>query len=358
MSQLRKEAGSATSRAEGSDKQLKQAKNDFKAQLESSEKNFADSQKEIVDVRLQLELLQATEKSLIAQLSAARAHTQQLERNIIEMQAADVERGKEKVTTQNKVHKLEQAAARCTQEVAEAHAAAKAIQRHLEQAQVQIARMEKDMHNSQRSKESGIAAEQHKSAAALTECVKLREELRTKQVQWSCLDFAVDQSRDRAAALQQQIKEDNDKLQKTHTELGNTRQEMRTMSEESARNRIQVEELEKALAKKDAQIGVQIKVLRNEKEDLQKVAQSLREERRVSRGELLKQKGQLDTFRSFSTTAKETVHLFPSIRPHSNTTREKYIVYIECLVCVCTDTSLFCADIGLFCADTGLFCTC
>ena len=103
VSQLRKEAGSAasradkqaTSRAEASDKQLKQAKNDFKAQLESSEKNFADSSKEIVDVRLQLELLQATEKSLIAQLSAARAHTQQLERNISEMQAADVEWGLE-----------------------------------------------------------------------------------------------------------------------------------------------------------------------------------------------------------------------------------------------------------------------
>jgi len=131
---------------------------------------------------------------------------------------------------------------------------------------------------------------------------------------------------------------------------------MRTMSEESARKRIEVEELEKALAKKDAQIGVQIRVLRNEKEDLLQVAQSLREERRVSRGELLKQKGQLDTL-ARCTSAKETVHLLPCIQPHSNTTREKHIVYIECLVCVCTE-SLFCADIGLFCADTGLFCAC
>lgn len=79
------------------------------------------------------------------------------------------------------------------------------------------------------------------------------------------------------------------------------------MSEESTRNRIHAEELEKALARKDAQIAAQIKVLRDEKENLHKVAQSLREERRQTRGELLKHKSELDVFRSFSTAASDTV---------------------------------------------------
>jgi hypothetical protein len=48
-------------------------------------------------------------------------------------------------------------------------------------------------------------------------------------------------------------------------------------------------------------------VLRNEKEDLYKQAHSLLEERRLARGEMLKQKTELETYRNFSNATKEAV---------------------------------------------------
>ena len=48
-------------------------------------------------------------------------------------------------------------------------------------------------------------------------------------------------------------------------------------------------------------------VLRNEKEDLYKQAHSLLEERRLTRGEMLKQKTELETYRNFSNATKEAV---------------------------------------------------
>jgi hypothetical protein len=163
----------------------------------------------------------------------------------------------------------------------------------LEQAQAQIERMEKNLQNAERSKESGLAAEQEKSAAALAECSKLRNELREKEAEVSRLDFTRDQAQQRTANVELLFQDAKTQLQTQQKELEGTRKEMRALSEETHRSRILVEELEKALAGKDAQIEAQIKVLRSEKEELHKVAYSLREERRTTRSELLKQKSGL-----------------------------------------------------------------
>lgn len=48
-------------------------------------------------------------------------------------------------------------------------------------------------------------------------------------------------------------------------------------------------------------------MLRSEKEDLYKQSHSLLEERRLARGELLKQKTELETYRNFSNATKEAV---------------------------------------------------
>jgi hypothetical protein len=177
----------------------------------------------------------------------------------------------------------------------------------LEQAQAQIERMEKNLQNAERSKESGLAAEQEKSAAALAECSKLRNELREKEAEVSRLDFTRDQAQQRTANVELLFQDAKTQLQTQQKELEGTRKEMRALSEETHRSRILVEELEKALAGKDAQIEAQIKVLRSEKEELHKVAYSLREERRTTRSELLKQKSELDVFRAFNAATKEAV---------------------------------------------------
>lgn len=173
----------------------------------------------------------------------------------------------------------------------------------VEQAQLQIARLEKDM----QSITSSSSAEHEKSEAALVECTKLRNELREKEAEISSLDFKRDQAEQRTATVEQEMRDTSTRLRTAQKELEDTRKEMRALSEEAARGRILVEEMGKALANKDAQIAAQIKVLRNEKEELHKVAYSLREERRATRSELMKQKSELDTFRAFSAAAKEAV---------------------------------------------------
>ena len=261
----------------------------------------------IEGLRMQLEPLQTAEKTLIAQLSAEKGRVQELERQMREMEAGEQTRIKDNLIAEKKVNELKKNLDQRTEEAAQSQAIAKGLQRQVEQAQVQIARMERDLQSSERSKESGFAAEQQKAATALAECARLRDELREKQAEVSRLDFSCDQAKDRVTTVQGQMNDQSTQLQAAHDELESARKDMRKLSEETSRCRIHVDQLEKALANKDVQMAAQFNVLRAEKEELQKASLSLREERRQARSELQRQKSELETFRSFSAATKEAV---------------------------------------------------
>lgn len=142
-----------------------------------------------------------------------------------------------------------------SQETAKSQAAGKSLQRLVEQAQAQIKRLEKDLQSVERSKEDGT----QRVAGALAESEKLREELREKDAELSRLEFACDQAKDRASSVKEQLQVANGKAVAAQKELDSNHVQMRAISEEKERCRIQVEELERSLAQKDTQIATQIK---------------------------------------------------------------------------------------------------
>ena len=240
-----------------------------KAQLDATLRQVEDGRKAVVDLhKLQLEPLQETERKLLSQLSVHKAELQDLQNEIENQKKATA-------IAENRADMQQEKADNKIQEAAEAQAAAKGLQRQVEQAKVQIARLEKDLQS-----EHGVVEKEHDAMEkALKECSLLREEVHKQQAIISELEISSAQEKSRASVMEQNCKTAQNQLLLGRKEVEMTQQEMRVVSEESKRIRIQLEETTRALMSKDAQIAQQVQVLRRENDDSQKIIFSLNKER-------------------------------------------------------------------------------
>ena len=240
-----------------------------KAQLDAALRQVEDGRKAVVDLhKLQLEPLQETERKLLSQLSVHKAELQDLQNEIENQKKATA-------IAENRADMQQEKADNKIQEAAEAQAAAKGLQRQVEQAKVQIARLEKDLQS-----EHGVVEKEHDAMEkALKECSLLREEVHKQQAIISELEISSAQEKSRASVMEQNCKTAQNQLLLGRKEVEMTQQEMRVVSEESKRIRIQLEETTRALMSKDAQIAQQVQVLRRENDDSQKIIFSLNKER-------------------------------------------------------------------------------
>ena len=240
-----------------------------KAQLDAALRQVEDGRKAVVDIhKLQLEPLQETERKLLSQLAVHKAELQDLQNEIENQKKATA-------VAENRADMQQEKADNKIQEAAEAQAAAKGLQRQVEQAKVQIARLEKDLQS-----EHGVVEKEHDAMEkALKECSLLREEVHKQQAIISDLEISSAQEKSRASVMEQNCKTAQNQLLLGRKEVEMTQQEMRVVSEESKRTRIQLEETTRALVSKDAQIAQQVQVLKRENDDSQKIIFSLNKER-------------------------------------------------------------------------------
>ena len=240
-----------------------------KAQLDAALRQVEDGRKAVVDIhKLQLEPLQETERKLLSQLAVHKAELQDLQNEIEKQKKATA-------VAENRADMQQEKADNKIQEAAEAQAAAKGLQRQVEQAKVQIARLEKDLQS-----EHGVVEKEHDAMEkALKECSLLREEVHKQQAIISDLEISSAQEKSRASVMEQNCKTAQNQLLLGRKEVEMTQQEMRVVSEESKRTRIQLEETTRALVSKDAQIAQQVQVLKRENDDSQKIIFSLNKER-------------------------------------------------------------------------------
>ena len=135
---------------------------------------------------MQLELLQETERKLLSQLAVHKAELQDLQNEIEKQKKATA-------VAENRADMQQEKADNKIQEAAEAQAAAKGLQRQVEQAKVQIARLEKDLQS-----EHGVVEKEHDAMEkALKECSLLREEVHKQQAIISDLEISSAQEKSR-----------------------------------------------------------------------------------------------------------------------------------------------------------------
>ena len=101
------------------------------AKLETSSRKVEESSKAVEDLRMQLNPLQATEKKLIAQVSAEKSKAQEFERKMNDLQNIADQKTKDSATAEKRMDELKKVAEQKTQEAAEAEAGAKGLKRQV-----------------------------------------------------------------------------------------------------------------------------------------------------------------------------------------------------------------------------------